>query len=107
MAFIRYVHASPNATSTGPHSSKPVALSSPNARAAKPNPQMAPLDTELSNAAILGIAATAGILGLIIYFLATPLTPAQRISLGARHRERSGDALQQFIDHQASNLETL
>jgi hypothetical protein len=41
---------------------------------------MAPLDTELSNAAILGIAATAGILGLIIYFLATPLTPAQRIA---------------------------
>jgi hypothetical protein len=38
--------------------------------------------TELSSAAILGISAIVGIVGLIVYFLATPLTPAQRIALG-------------------------
>jgi hypothetical protein len=37
---------------------------------------------ELSSAKILGISAVVGILGLIVYFLATPLTPAQRIALG-------------------------
>ena len=39
-------------------------------------------NTELSNAAILSISGTVGIVGLVAYLLASPLTPAQRIALG-------------------------
>jgi hypothetical protein len=38
--------------------------------------------TELSSAAILGIAAIVAIVGLAVYFIATPLTPSQRVALG-------------------------
>jgi hypothetical protein len=37
---------------------------------------------ELSSASILSISIVVGILGLVVYFLATPLTPSQRIATG-------------------------
>jgi hypothetical protein len=39
-------------------------------------------NTELSSVSILSIAVAIAILGLISYFLATPLTPLQRIATG-------------------------
>lgn len=61
---------------------KPVPYPPPMPEPPQPNPQRVPSDTELSNAAILSISGMVGILGLVVYFLASPLTPVQRIASG-------------------------
>jgi hypothetical protein len=61
---------------------KPVPYPPPKPHPPDSHPKAASLHSELSAAAILGVSALVGILGPIIYYLAVPLTPAQRIALG-------------------------